>query len=629
MRHRIRTGWRSVAASVAVAAMVSCVARSDDEPVFVQEPGTIVGELVVRIADFEDGHTERMYALRNAEGVEQRLVFPSPPDVAPGTIVKVWGHGESDGIAVDKLQAAPDSLAAGGAEPLGSVSSRLTDPTPQAPWIFCTAVVAINNAQVPTNLSVAAVEDIIHTGAKSASAYIVENSYGRNSYGGKTYGPFNYSMSGCDFQGLGNAIRPMIADKCDYYGYLMAPTQKACDWAGIANLGTGAKPQKDAWYNATDIGTIVQENAHNMGLDHASAITCTPGPFADDLSGCKHDEYGDHFDVMGLGQRHMHVWPKRYLGWFGGCNYVKVTSSGTFNLLPIEAACDGVQALQIPFPGGKTRPFAAGGNITLTSYYLEYRSSLGLDSGMTPQVFLHTAPNPLASNSQTNPHSWLINASGNSKNPGLVAGGSFSDPAGGLTITVTAIDSQKATVQIDYPGGTGAPACLDGTSLTPPGPVDCTGTATPDGGTGPIPDSGSAGAGGGGRDAGGTGGGRDAGSHAGAGGQGGASGGPVDAGANGGSAGATSSGGAAGSATAGSGGAFAGSAGSIQTGGGGPSRRSSDSGDLQGGCSCRVGAPSTPSRAPFVALALGLASSLIARRRKRRHGGQSSSNGNM
>jgi hypothetical protein len=328
---------------------------------------------------------------------------------------------------------------------------------------------------------------------------------------------------------------------------------------------------------------------------------------------------------MGLGQRHMHAWPKLYMGWFGGCNLVKVTSSGTFNLLPIAAACDGVQALQIPFPGGKTRPFSGGGE-TLSTYYVEYRSSLGVDTGMTPQVFIHAAPNTVA-NSKTNPNSWLLNLSGNSKNPGLVAGGTYSDPAGGLTITVSAIDSQKATVQVDYPGGSGAPACLDGTSLTPPGPIDCIGTATPDGGTGPIPDSGSAGAGGGGRDAGGTGGGRDAGT-AGGGGRGGASGGPSDGGAGGGSAGATSSGGAAGSATAGSGGGVAGSAGSVPSGGaggstaggssggaGGSTRRAADS-DLDGGCACRVGAPSTPSRSPLAALVLGLSLSLVRRRRK-------------
>jgi MYXO-CTERM domain-containing protein len=619
-------GWRSASACVAVAAIVSCAARSDEQPGFIQEPGTTIGELVVRIADYADGQTETMYLLRNAEGAEQRLVFQDPPNLEPGTQLKVWGSAGTDGIVVDKFQAA-----APGAGTIGSVSSELTHPTPQAPRIFCAAVVAINNAPVPSSLSVATVEDVFHAGAKSANAYLVENSYGRNSYGGKTYGPFSYSMSGCDFTGLRDAVRPMIPDRCDHYGYVLAPNQKACAWAGIGDEGTGAKPQSDTWYNAIDVGTIVQENGHNMGLNHASSITCTGGAFADNLSGCRHDEYGDHFDTMGLGQRHMHVWPKLYMGWFGGCNSIKVTSSGTFNLLPIAAACDGVQSIQLPFPGGKTRPFAAGGNVTLTSYYLEYRSSLGFDTGMTPQVFIHTAPNPLTANTKSNPHSWLLNASGNSKNPGLVTGGSFSDPAGGLTITVTAIDSQKATVQVDYPGGTGEPTCMDGTALTPPGPVDCIGAVTPDGGTAPIPDSGPTGTGGGGRDGGsGTGGaGRDGGSDAAGGGRGGASGGPTDGGASGGSGGATSSGGAAGS-TAGSGGAITGSAGSAPAGGaggssvvgssvgaGGSSRPGAGAGELDGGCSCRVGAPPTSSRSPLAALAAGLALSLVTRRRKR------------
>src|SRR5262249_45910575 len=134
MRHRIRMGWRGASASVAVAAIVSCAARSDEEPGFVQEPGTTVGELVVRIADFADGQTETMYLLRNAEGAEQRLVFQNPPDVAPGTQLKVWGRADADGIVVDKFQAAPI-----GVWTLGSVSPELTHPTPQAPRIFCAA----------------------------------------------------------------------------------------------------------------------------------------------------------------------------------------------------------------------------------------------------------------------------------------------------------------------------------------------------------------------------------------------------------------------------------------------------------------------------------------------------------
>jgi hypothetical protein len=28
-------------------------------------------------------------------------------------------------------------------------------------------------------------------------------------------------------------------------------------------------------------------------------MTCAGGPFADDLSGCVHNEYGDEYDAMG------------------------------------------------------------------------------------------------------------------------------------------------------------------------------------------------------------------------------------------------------------------------------------------------------------------------------------------
>src|SRR4030095_11915090 len=143
---------------------------------------------------------------------------------------------------------------------------------------------------------------------------------------------------------------------------------------------------------------------------------------------------------------------------------------------------------QIPFPNGKTRPFPKARtdntDTTMTMYYLEYRQSLGFDKGMTPSVLVHAAPNPVTGGSKAAPHTWIINASGatgNNANPGLTAGKSFSDPAGGLTITVTSIDAEKAGVQVDYPAGAGgSPTCIGGgTMLTPPGPTTCAGAVAP------------------------------------------------------------------------------------------------------------------------------------------------------
>ena len=55
----------------------------------------------------------------------------------------------------------------------------------------------------------------------------------------------------------------------------------------------------------------------------------------------------------------MNAWQKTYQGWTQGCNMVRVRSSGTFTLLPLELPCDGAQVLQIPMP--KTRMFMRSG----------------------------------------------------------------------------------------------------------------------------------------------------------------------------------------------------------------------------------------------------------------------------
>jgi hypothetical protein len=598
----------------------------------VDEPGSVSGKLAIYIADYADGTTETRYFLRSASGDERRLVFSDHPTLEPGARLRVWGAETTEEINVTRFKVIGD-LASGD---IGTTAQPLINPTPQPPTIFCSVLVTINGGQVPATLGVTQTEQQFHVGPTSVNAYYIENSYGRNSIGGKTYGPFNYNMSGCNTGALSKAVRAMVPDQCDQYGFVMVPEVGSCGWAGLGEVGTATSPATDTWYNGT-LGCVatVQEPGHNFGMNHSSSISCGTGvPFADDLTNCTHNEYGDRFDTMGGGCRHMNVWQKQYQGWLGGCNAVKVTASGTFNLVPTEQACDGIQSLQIPFPNGKTRPFPKARtdntDTTMTMYYLEYRQSLGFDKGMTPSVLVHAAPNPVTGGSKAAPHTWIINASGatgQNANPGLVAGKSFSDPAGGLTITVSSIDSEKAVVQVDYPAGSGGPpTCIGGTTLTPPGPTTCAGAITPDGGSVMPPDSGPIGTGG----AGGAGG-RDAG-RGGTGGSAGAAGGPADAGmgqggGGGASGGSTGSGGdttgpgGASSSTSGSSEVTAGtttSTGTGPTGAAGSSPRK-PAGDLEGGCACKMGASTKPaSREASWLLAFGLAGLAVSRRRKRR-----------
>jgi MYXO-CTERM domain-containing protein len=621
-----RAWWQHFSAASVLALLASCSSGSTTpEQVEDDEPGAISGELAVYIADFEDGTTETRYMLRNAIGDEQRLLFATEPDIEPGAKIKVWGTQGAEAIDVARFKRAVRVDPAG----IGSQSEALSMPTPRAPRVVCPVLVQINGGAAPASITLDTIEAQFHTGPTSVNAYYRENSYGMDSIIGKTYGPLPYTATGtCDTSGLTKALRPMITDPCDQYSWVMVPKQ-GCAWSGLASVGTPTKPAKDTWYNAS-IGCVVtvQEPGHNYGMNHSSSMTCPSGWFADDLTGCTHSEYGDRFDPMGGGCRHMNVWQKQYQGWFGQCNAIKVTSSGTFNLLPTENACDGVQSIQLPFPGGKTRMFnrpAGGGGgagvDTLTSYYLEYRTSVGFDKGMTPQVLVHTGTNPVGMSGQTRgaPHTWILNASnkGLTTQPGLLAGNSFSDPAGGLTVTVMSMDANKAVIQVDYTGGSGSPTCMDNTALVAPGPDMCNGPViTTDAGP---PMTGVGGAAGGPRDAG-----RDTGAAGASGGNGGAAG-------NGGTAG-----GGAGTAGTGQGGSTGGSAGTDGSGGaggsspptGGNAGTSTTTGrtpppDSVGGCSCRVGADAkTPSDrfAGFIALALG---GLVGSRRRSRSRRQS------
>jgi MYXO-CTERM domain-containing protein len=459
---------------------------------------------------------------------------------------------------------------------------------------------------------------------------------------------------------------------CQQFSWVLVPKQTACSWGGLASVGSPTKPAQDTWYN-NSIGCVVtvQEPGHNYGMNHSSSMTCTGGaPIADDMTSCTHNEYGDRFDPMGGGCRHMNGYQKWYQGWMQGCNGVKTANSGTFNLMAFEPACNGLQTLELPFPAAKTRlfsrPAGGGGSAgmdTLTSWYLEYRTSQGLfDTGVVPQVLVHVGPDATVTSKGGGPHMWLVDASATAKagtlgqNPGMVAGGTFSDPAGGLTVTVMSMDQQKAVINVQYAAGTGGATCADGTAFTAPGDEMCAGTVSdagpppppPEGGTagkagaagaggsagkggaagtgGTAGTAGTAGAAGTGGTAGTAGKGGTAGT-GGTGGTGGAAGGGTGGTGGGGTAGATTGGAGAGATggTTGTGGSATGGgpAGGTggETGGSGGTRPPTTTGggtDDGGGCGCRIAAPTSSQGKLAGLLALGLGTVFASRRRRRR-----------
>src|SRR5215471_1313059 len=276
--NRSRLWWQEFSIAGVVVALASCSSTSptSTEPVEVDEPGTVRGELAVYIADYDDGTSDTSYFLRDAAGAERRLHFQDPPDITPGETVKVWGKELADGIEVDTIKLAAKLTQSGA---IGSQSSELIGQPMRTPRIICPIQVSVNGGTPPTADSSAAAW---LTGPKSDNAYHFENSYGQVSLTGKTYGSLSYTMTGCDTSGLASALRPMIpaADGCQHYAWVMSKVS-ACGWAGLGAVGTSDKPQKDTWYNGTtSCVAAIQEVGHNRGGQHSSSISCTGATLA-------------------------------------------------------------------------------------------------------------------------------------------------------------------------------------------------------------------------------------------------------------------------------------------------------------------------------------------------------------
>ena len=521
------------------------------------EDGALRGELAVYMSDDSDGRTNSFYALRATSGVERRLLFDADvSELVPGVQLKVWGTETPEGVRVASFRVV--------SAPIEERTSALKAGPGFADRAFAFVLVDLGGG---VNVTGETVMNRMINDANSIRNYYLYDSYGRQNITAQVFGPIPATLTNCGTTELANALRPMITGNFQHYLWYFGSKQAACAWSGLASVGTAAVPKKDTWYNAsTGCVVLVQEPGHNFGMQHSSSIRCAGTPLADDTTTCTASEYGDPFDPMGGGCRHMNAWQKAYQGWFGGCNGVNVTSSGTFTLLPFEMRCDGAQFLKIKAPKTRTVMRSGGGGQatteTLDYYYVELRSPLDFDgtlgggAALTPRVLLHIANDVRTANQQAI-HPYIIDmtpATTSFTDAALAVGQTFTDPAGGLTITATAVSPTQATITVEVAGGTGAPTCLDASTFAAPGPgpeACVANTATPVGTT-PIP---------------GTGGGAALGGASGAGGRPGTGGVMGSGGARSGTGGNSGTGGAA----AGTGGrnALPGSGGATATGGGG------------------------------------------------------------
>jgi hypothetical protein len=436
-------------------------------------PGGREGEIRIYTATYEDGRDERQFFLKVGDE-ETRLYFDTEPDVTPGSNVEVWGKDQDDGMHVTSMHV-DDSV--------GTTSEALINAPAFAARTFGFVFVDTGGG---VNISQAeATKRLFGTNAgdNSVKQYYLEASYNTQDISGMVLGPLSYPMTGCSTTQLAAALKPQLP-KFDHYLWYLGSRNASCGWSGLAEEGSPSKPQNDTWYNASaGCVVLVQEPGHNFGMQHSSSMTCPSGSFADVPQGtCTHNEYGDKYDPMGGGCNHMNAWQKALQGWLSGCNAVTVNSSGTYTLLPIEPQCDGAQVLQIKMP--KVRPFTrSGGGGTATNeqlqyYYLELRTARGFDTTIrgTPTVLVHVGED---FRGRTTPgrHTWILDMDPSTKTTieGLTAGKSFTDPAGGISFSVTSVTADQAQISVTIPNGTGPATCLAGTPMPDPPSTTCNG----------------------------------------------------------------------------------------------------------------------------------------------------------
>jgi MYXO-CTERM domain-containing protein len=574
--------------------------------------GAVRGQLETTIATYDNGTTDTQYSLHLADGSVLQLLFDSEPDVAGNAMLDVWGKMGDGQLRVTRFEVLPSDR----------IVRALISGTPYRPKSI--VFVLVNNSTPPTPLAMDVAQTrltgIMPMAVPSERQYYMEASYGRQDIAATVVGPLQFTMNGClgpETTRLATTLRPMVPGTYDHYLWYIQPRNPLCPFAGLASVGRPATPSRDTWYNASSgCVVLVQEIGHNFGMQHSSSMTCRGAAgnvsFLDDPNGggCTHTEYGDRFDPMGMGCRHMNAFQKAYQGWFDKCNLVDTPVATTINLMPLELPCDGVQAITVPFP--RTRMFmrtGGGGAATLdalTNYLVEMRAPIGIDTGIAPTVQIRAAGS-LRDRTERGLHTWILDM--NPATPavfdGLGAGQSFTDPSGSPKITVLTLDNTHASVSVEFPtpivSANTVPTCLDDTPFTGPGPgsESCAPNVASAAGAPPaIPDGGAI------PPAPPQGGRRDAAA-------------PDTAPAQ--APDARPAEGGAGASGAGGAGGAAGTGGALGSGGRGGVADAATTGPVtvSGGCGCRIGGAEHGTNGGFLAFGLALTALLVRRRRAR------------
>ncbi|MFZ5892759.1 MAG: hypothetical protein ACOY0T_16995 [Myxococcota bacterium] len=460
MKNSGTRAWAFVFGCSLTATLAGCSGSSsqaDSEP-------SIEGSLqavVVGNADLSGAHYE--YFLEDSRGTWTRLLFDEHPEwmrghsghehlVLPGVEeidtsgkLKLRVFGTLDGAAVHvsdiEVMSKPDANVASNAQELIAATPRKV------------AVILANfsnNTSQP--ITPAAARDLVFAGTQSSNAYFKEMSFGIRSLVGKlaptgdVFGWYTIAASNnpCDYSAWGSAARAAAQSAgVDLTGYdhiiHYFPSSSACGWSGV-----GQVPGKYTWINGSGAQTISHELGHNFGSHHAASLTCTDssGARVPISATCTSSEYGNPFDVMGRGYRHMTAFNKGRIGFLEPENTTTVSADGSFTVTPLEKKSTSTQSLRIPI------------NST-TAYYVEFRQPFGFDnfsatSSVVNGVLITRAP--IAYTTLDRPLLLdMVPSTTSFTDAALTVGKTFTDPTARISVTVNSVSATGAVVSVDMP----------------------------------------------------------------------------------------------------------------------------------------------------------------------------------